>query len=778
MIRTLGLFALCALATAFSGCGDDGASAGGDAGSDVRDGGGTTASDGGPAPPAPPLRAPERPSPVAMEPCPASWTVREEEIGTWCDPGESAPGDCAPGEAHLPGGTGCVVVGSACPADGWPEGLPESVPIVFVRSGASGGDGSRARPFGTIAEALAVRAADAIIALATGEYREQVSITGTAVTLWGACARSTRIAPAGPTDSAVVIAQAPLVLRDVTVGPSSAAGVWALATLEATDVVLDRVSDHGIFVQAAEGTVSRSLIADVQPDASGASGRGAEVVSAGVLTMDEIEVRNVHETALAAFHAGTSLRVTRARLRDTRPSASTGVAGYGVVVAEGAALQIERTVLERNRTQTLLVDGVGSSIVASHIAVLGSQSEEATGSNGTGIAVINGATLTLRASSIRSANDTGVFCGGGAAITGTDVYVRSVARSPVGRGGTGAALVGCTAELDRIAIAEPAEAGLYVAGETTAALRDVHVDGGGTAAGIAIDGPLSAELIRARIESPRGYGLGVRGAETVVGVGDLVVADPEPSEIGIGGVGLIVQEGATAEVRVAAVTGASEGGVVVDAAALLLEDATIQASRGLPNGTFGRGLGVQLGARLTGRRLLVESNRDIALFAGGLGTTVDIEDLSATDNGSRGANVQDGATLSLTRAVVERSSDIGLLALGDGSRVEGVDVVVRGTAAVRCGAPPCIGGTAASSVAHAALSLERFALVDSALCGVQVARDAEVDLTSGAVTGNALGACVQVPGYDIGRLMREVRYSDNDVLLDSSDLPVPEPASP
>jgi hypothetical protein len=50
----------------------------------------------------------------------------------------------------------------------------------------------------------------------------------------------------------------------------------------------------------------------------------------------------------------------------------------------------------------------------------------------------------------------------------------------------------------------------------------------------------------------------------------------------------------------------------------------------------------------------------------------------------------------------------------------------------------------------------------------------QLDLQEGTVSGSAIGACVQIDGYDVGRLSNAVRYEDNDTNLESTSLPVPE----
>ena len=58
------------------------------------------------------------------------------------------------------------------------------------------------------------------------------------------------------------------------------------------------------------------------------------------------------------------------------------------------------------------------------------------------------------------------------------------------------------------------------------------------------------------------------------------------------------------------------------------------------------------------------------------------------------------------------------------------------------------------------------------------ALEGQVDLAEGEVRENPLGGCLQVEGYDLARLMTDVRFIDNDLNLDATSLPVPDPAPP
>jgi hypothetical protein len=68
-------------------------------------------------------------------------------------------------------------------------------------------------------------------------------------------------------------------------------------------------------------------------------------------------------------------------------------------------------------------------------------------------------------------------------------------------------------------------------------------------------------------------------------------------------------------------------------------------------------------------------------------------------------------------------------------------------------------------------------VADASLCGVQLAGEgASVDLTEGEVNDCGVGACIQVTGYDLGRLSQSVRYRGNGTALEITELPVPQAA--
>jgi hypothetical protein len=74
--------------------------------------------------------------------------------------------------------------------------------------------------------------------------------------------------------------------------------------------------------------------------------------------------------------------------------------------------------------------------------------------------------------------------------------------------------------------------------------------------------------------------------------------------------------------------------------------------------------------------------------------------------------------------------------------------------------------------------VDGFVIRDADLCGVQLAGESSLDLRDGLVSEAEIGACIQVDGYDLSRLMEDVVYRDNTVNADTTMLPVPDPSAP
>jgi hypothetical protein len=216
-----------------------------------------------------------------------------------------------------------------------------------------------------------------------------------------------------------------------------------------------------------------------------------------------------------------------------------------------------------------------------------------------------------------------------------------------------------------------------------------------------------------------------------------------------------------------------------------VEDFTLRGAN-TDGSDAGYGIAVDTGAHGSFRRIALAGVRGDTILASGAETDVLFEDLAIADGGEqadglygRAIEAQYGARLVANRVRVERATEIGAFVTGDGTEVSLtmaalLDTRERACAETACPSAP--GGIAVGVTGSGRATLGSFVVSGAPLCGVQVANGAELDLADGVVRGASIGACVQVPGFDLARITDDVVYEDNDINVDTTDHAVPQPA--
>jgi len=193
---------------------------------------------------------------------------------------------------------------------------------------------------------------------------------------------------------------------------------------------------------------------------------------------------------------------------------------------------------------------------------------------------------------------------------------------------------------------------------------------------------------------------------------------------------------------------------------------------------------------------LVTTDIDVqrTVFTGGTGSAivarggnavladVVVERLMSGDGGLDGSGLafyggsSDDTLVEIDRVRIEDVRDFALRSGGTGLRVEGRDLLVRGVTPEDCWPDTCPDSSGGVGVVASAgaVDLERFVVQDCSLCGVMVSDEGDLDLRNGRVSGNDLGACLQVDGYDTDRVSDGVIYRDNNSNLEATSLPVPD----
>ena len=382
----------------------------------------------------------------------------------------------------------------------------------------------------------------------------------------------------------------------------------------------------------------------------------------------------------------------------------------------------------------------------------------------------------------------GMIAYGGGTLVARNVVVRdTVSRRLNRQGGSPLVVLDSNAEVYRAVFERNVDLGIVVDGPGTTlvedtVVRDVAPQDGTGLRGRGIEVATDAVLELRRVAVIRAHEIGVVSwLGGTLRAEDLVVRGTQArASDGMMGPGFTVGR-AVAECRRCTFVGNWASGAVTQDADLLLEDAVILDTLPNASGNFGRGLEVQFSGNVQVRRAAFEGNHEVGIFAGGDGLVVRVEDVTIRDTASDGAGYRGraietivGGTVEVTRGVFEGNREVSLMATDAHLRL--FDVRVTDTLPRACAEDGTCdpAGSGLGSYGSSTISAERFVVERASLCGVQLARGGAVDLSDGVVRDSEFGACVQVDGYDLGRLQDDVRYEDNGANLESTTLPVPD----
>jgi hypothetical protein len=543
------------------------------------DGGSDGGDDGGPTTPVPniPWLGPD--GTVALQPllpCPEGWreVVSDGAIAT-CDPYPAGgPAVCPRGQAHFPGEPGCAPIGRACPTGDFAEGLPDDGTVRFVLAGATGGDGTRGRPFGRIAEALAVATAGTTVAVGAGRYEELLALRA-GVTLAGACVERTVIAFAGtdPRPAVLYIAGAGVTVRDVSIEESDRVGIQldGSGDLSLEGVAVTGVTTFGIGLPGGRLRARGLVVRDTRPGPMGFFGRGLEADYGATVEVSRGLFEGNREAGLFAATAGTVLTLADLAVRDTvtgNPASGTA----GLVVQVGASASVTRALFERNRDIGIFSGGSGAQVTLSDVVVRDTLGREDDRTRGRGLEVGLGAAGDVRRALFERNRQLGVLAKDeGSVLALTDVVVRdTIGEESDGSRGLGLSVeVGATGEVSRVLIERNREFGILVSEGAVLTLSDVLVRDtealattGAFGRGLQAQLGSRVEVSRALFERNREVGVLAGSGSTVV-LGDVIVRDTRADEAGLAGIGVGSYLGGGIELRRFVVTGSALAGVQI-----------------------------------------------------------------------------------------------------------------------------------------------------------------------------------------------------------------------
>jgi hypothetical protein len=161
---------------------------------------------------------------------------------------------------------------------------------------------------------------------------------------------------------------------------------------------------------------------------------------------------------------------------------------------------------------------------------------------------------------------------------------------------------------------------------------------------------------------------------------------------------------------------------------MTLTDVAITGTRGDPDGLYGRGLEANLAARLSGDRVALIDNREVALTAFDPGTEATLRDVAILRT---------------------RPADCG-----DGCDAKGYGASIQNGAAV---------------------TLSGFLIDDNAVAGLQVGPGGILTAANGEVRASPIGLNIQDPTFDLSTAFTNVTFIDLDRNIDAARLPLPDP---
>jgi hypothetical protein len=192
----------------------------------------------------------------------------------------------------------------------------------------------------------------------------------------------------------------------------------------------------------------------------------------------------------------------------------------------------------------------------------------------------------------------------------------------------------------------------------------------------------------------------------------------------------------------------------------------------------GFGVGVTVTGDLLLRDVIID---DFAQVGEPDGLSAGLFLLNTTEVDFKQIDFSDGIRVELDRVIFANLGGMAIFSYGPYIELTGTDVTVYGTHQLsecdsgksNCTEKSLGFGMALAAGSHA--SFDRFLFGLSELCGIQIAREAALDLSHGVVRDNPIGVNVQNADYDYERLVDEVYYLNNARNFDGQQLPVPDP---
>ncbi len=632
---------------------------------------------------------------VGTRPNPANATACLDVAGpTWtCPPGFDVAGDaCAPHPDDC--------------TDPW-GGVTPGANVVFVSAAAaSGGDGTQAKPFQKVNDAVAALPTGGTVAIGAGSYLNTNITLTQPIALRGSCTKDVILQGAPGAATILISDKNGSSVSNITV----TGGRYGIRAEGATTATVDHVYVHsaamaGVYVlDGAALTVKNTFVLTTLPGDANTHGRGVDVQGA---TLDATNLRLSTNRDFGLYGADASITAkglvvdgTLAQLSDNKHGFGiyvvgkstfaaldlrvTGNRGYGVrleygVTASGNNWWIDQTLASGDQTGGIGLGNFTSSVKVTDLRVTKSRQH--------GIWVV----------------DTGAF------FSGHNVLVSDTQpQLSDGAGGQGIVVEGtdATAQLSGLHVQNSYAQGVNVAGKGAALVLDFALiantqpRSSDKSSGIGlevVDGAMLTLPSDGLVQIASSYTNGFLLSGATWTGGTVRVQDTQSSQAnGQHGEGAVIESGAKVMDATLRVTNSHDTGIVVVSATTAVQGVTLQASLTNPrtsDGSGGGGILIAEGAYVTGHMSALGSH-GYGLTLEGKGTFVDAWTggdkpsiaigFTVPNNdghGGNGVQVLGGAVLQADGLVVHDSYGHGIFVYDPGSTLSAYYVEVSKTQA-------------------------------------------------------------------------------------------------
>ena len=436
-----------------------------------------------------------------------------------------------------------------------------------------------------------------------------------------------------------------------------------------------------IFGPDTKVDIAESVVRKTMPNAKGERVGGIMASGGCVVSLSNSLLEENSGIALITELSGTIVDVSNSELRKSMPGESSEGHGKGISAELGSRVSLKNSVIAENRTAGLVALDPETEVEISG-SIIRKTTPDELGEGGWGLLAANGAGVWIDDSLLEENSHIGLVAKDpGTRVEVIDCVIRQTLPSPDGTSGMGIqASDECKLMVAGSLMDENRRVGLIASHPGTVVdVRDSVIRGtlpgldGSHGRGIEANTEVIMSVTGCLVEENREVGLNVYGDDTDVQVSDSVIRKTLQGPIGNSGPGIQAGEGCRLSVTDSLLEENQNVGLIMGHPGTLVDVSGSVVRRTLPgkDGSIGRGLEAQAGAKLSMTGCLVEDNAEDGLAILGLDTGLDItgsviRGTQPNEDGmnGRGLVLADGAIGEASWCRIDENSTAGVSIFG------------------------------------------------------------------------------------------------------------------